>query len=82
MGWHREVTVENIVALRDRFHLVLAEHRIASVLAYVAIYAVAGVPQPAWLPDRDGDGRLAVRLARRRHGRRGRRDDRAPPRCS
>src|SRR4051812_21455701 len=23
MGWHREVTVENIVALRDRFHVVL-----------------------------------------------------------
>jgi len=40
MGWHREVTAENIVALRDRFHFILAEHRIASVIAYVAIYAV------------------------------------------
>jgi uncharacterized membrane protein YdjX (TVP38/TMEM64 family) len=40
MGWHREVTVENIVALRDRFHFILAEHRVASVLAYVAVYAV------------------------------------------
>jgi uncharacterized membrane protein YdjX (TVP38/TMEM64 family) len=40
MGWHRELTAENIVALRDRFHHVLAEHRVASVLAYVAVYAV------------------------------------------
>jgi uncharacterized membrane protein YdjX (TVP38/TMEM64 family) len=40
MGWHREVTAENIVALRDRFHVVLAEHAVASVLAYVAVYAV------------------------------------------
>ena len=40
MGWHREVTAENIVALRDRFHGVLAEHATASVLAYVAVYAI------------------------------------------
>ena len=39
MGWHREVTAENIVALRDRFHHVLAEHCVVSVLAYMAIYA-------------------------------------------
>ncbi len=38
MGWHREVNVENIVALRDHFHVVLAEHRVASVLAFVALY--------------------------------------------
>ena len=38
MGWHREVTVDNIVALRDRFHVVLTEHRVASVLAFVALY--------------------------------------------
>ena len=38
MGWHREVTVDNIVALRDRFQVVLAEHRVASVLAFVALY--------------------------------------------
>jgi uncharacterized membrane protein YdjX (TVP38/TMEM64 family) len=38
IGWHREVTVENIVALRDRFHVVLTEHRVASVLAFVALY--------------------------------------------
>jgi uncharacterized membrane protein YdjX (TVP38/TMEM64 family) len=41
MGWHREVTVENIVALRDRFHVVLTEHRVASVLAFVALYVGA-----------------------------------------
>jgi uncharacterized membrane protein YdjX (TVP38/TMEM64 family) len=39
MGWHREVTAENIVALRDRFHLVLAQHPVASVIGYVAVYA-------------------------------------------
>ncbi len=41
MGWHRKVTVENIVALRDHFHVVLAEHRVVSVLAFVALYAGA-----------------------------------------
>jgi uncharacterized membrane protein YdjX (TVP38/TMEM64 family) len=40
MGWHRQVSAENIVALRDHFHLVLAEHCVAAVLAYVAVYAV------------------------------------------
>jgi uncharacterized membrane protein YdjX (TVP38/TMEM64 family) len=39
MGWHREVTAENIVALRDRFHHLLAEHCVVSVLAYMAVYA-------------------------------------------
>src|SRR5438874_2083938 len=34
MGWHRKVTVENIVALRDHFHVVLAEHRVVSILAF------------------------------------------------
>jgi uncharacterized membrane protein YdjX (TVP38/TMEM64 family) len=40
MGWHRQVTAENIVALRDRFHFILAEHPFLSVTAYVVIYAV------------------------------------------
>lgn len=39
MGWHRQVTAENIVALRDRFHFVLAEHPFLSVAVYVATYA-------------------------------------------
>jgi uncharacterized membrane protein YdjX (TVP38/TMEM64 family) len=41
MGWHREITVENIVALREQFHHILAEHRALSVLAYVAVYVLA-----------------------------------------
>jgi uncharacterized membrane protein YdjX (TVP38/TMEM64 family) len=47
MGWHREVTAENVVALRDRFHGALAEHPIGSVLAYIAIYvALAALSLP------------------------------------
>jgi len=38
MGWHREVTLENIVALRDRFHHVLDAHKVLSVLVYIAFY--------------------------------------------
>jgi uncharacterized membrane protein YdjX (TVP38/TMEM64 family) len=41
MGWHRDVTVENIVALRDRFHLILTAHRAVSVLAFIALYITA-----------------------------------------
>jgi uncharacterized membrane protein YdjX (TVP38/TMEM64 family) len=41
MGWHRHVTIENIVQLHDRFHVVLAEHPVASVLAYMVIYIAA-----------------------------------------
>lgn len=40
-GWHHLVTVENIVLLRDRFHTVLSEHPVASVLAYIALYIAA-----------------------------------------
>jgi len=40
MGWHRTLTVENVVALRDRFHGVLAEHCVAAVVAYTAAYAL------------------------------------------
>ena len=38
MGWHREVTLENIVALRDRFHHVLDAHKVLSVVLYIAFY--------------------------------------------
>ncbi len=41
MGWHRQATVENIIALRDRFHHILAEHAVLAVLIYVAIYVCA-----------------------------------------
>jgi len=40
-GWHQQVTLEGIVAQRDRFHHFLAENATVSVLAYMAIYAVA-----------------------------------------
>ena len=41
MGWHREVTLEDIVALRGRLHMVLAQHQVASVLVYVVAYVLA-----------------------------------------
>jgi len=41
LGWHREVTLENIVALRDRFHHVLAGHRVLAVLVYILVYVCA-----------------------------------------
>ena len=41
MGWHREVGLENIVALRDRFHDMLTERRGLSVLLYIAVYVCA-----------------------------------------
>lgn len=41
LGWHNHLTLENIVALRDRFHGVLASHPALSVAAFMAIYVVA-----------------------------------------
>jgi uncharacterized membrane protein YdjX (TVP38/TMEM64 family) len=41
MGWHHAITLENIVAQRDRFHHVLAKHSILPVLVYVLIYIAA-----------------------------------------
>jgi uncharacterized membrane protein YdjX (TVP38/TMEM64 family) len=40
-GWHHQLTLENVVVQRDRFHDLLAEHAALSVLAYVAVYALA-----------------------------------------
>jgi uncharacterized membrane protein YdjX (TVP38/TMEM64 family) len=40
-GWHRQLTLENIVAVRDRFQLFLADHRLLAVIAYIAAYTVA-----------------------------------------
>ena len=40
-GWHHQLTLENVVVQRDRFHQFLAEHAVLSVLAYVAVYALA-----------------------------------------
>ena len=50
MGWHRAITLENIVALRDRFHVVLHAHPVLSVLVYVLVYvAVATLSLPGGL---------------------------------
>jgi uncharacterized membrane protein YdjX (TVP38/TMEM64 family) len=40
MGWHREVTLENVVALHDRFHDVLDAHRALSVMIYIVLYVL------------------------------------------
>jgi uncharacterized membrane protein YdjX (TVP38/TMEM64 family) len=42
MGWHHAITLENIVALRDRFHDLLAKHSVLAVLIYVAVYVTVG----------------------------------------
>jgi uncharacterized membrane protein YdjX (TVP38/TMEM64 family) len=41
LGWHNHLSLENVVAQRDRFHGVLAAHPILSVAAYMAIYMVS-----------------------------------------
>jgi uncharacterized membrane protein YdjX (TVP38/TMEM64 family) len=38
MGWYRQISLENIVSARDRFHDMLAEHTIVAVLIYIAVY--------------------------------------------
>jgi len=40
-GAYRQVTLENMVLLHDRFHRVLADHPVVSVAAYVALYISA-----------------------------------------
>jgi uncharacterized membrane protein YdjX (TVP38/TMEM64 family) len=50
MGWHGTITLENIIAWRDRSHLLLAEHPVLSVLVYVLIYVtVATLSLPGGL---------------------------------
>jgi uncharacterized membrane protein YdjX (TVP38/TMEM64 family) len=41
MGGHELLTLENVVAQRDRFHSHLAQHRAVAVFSYVLIYALA-----------------------------------------
>jgi len=38
MGWHRAITLENVVTWRDHFHLVLNAHPVLSLLLYVLVY--------------------------------------------
>jgi uncharacterized membrane protein YdjX (TVP38/TMEM64 family) len=40
-GWHRELTLENVATLRERFQDFLNNHKVASLLAYIAVYAGA-----------------------------------------
>jgi uncharacterized membrane protein YdjX (TVP38/TMEM64 family) len=50
MGWHRAITLENVVAWRDRFHLVLNTHPVLSVVVYVLVYiTVATLSLPGGL---------------------------------
>jgi uncharacterized membrane protein YdjX (TVP38/TMEM64 family) len=39
-GWHHHVTLETVVAQRDRFHEVMAANITLSVLVYIAVYAL------------------------------------------
>ncbi len=41
MGWHREITLENVVTFRDRFHGLLARHAFLALLAFVVVYIIA-----------------------------------------
>lgn len=41
MGWHRHASLETVVALRERFHHMLAAHNALAILAYIVIYSVA-----------------------------------------
>lgn len=41
LGWHNHLSLETIVAQRDRFQAVLAQWPILSLLAYVTIYALS-----------------------------------------
>lgn len=40
-GWHRYLSLENIVAARDRFQGLLTEHLLVALLGYIAVYAAA-----------------------------------------
>jgi uncharacterized membrane protein YdjX (TVP38/TMEM64 family) len=50
MGWHHQLTLENIVALRDRFHTVLTEHKLRCIFIYFCAYVcVAALSLPGGL---------------------------------
>jgi len=40
-GWHRHLTLENVVAARDRFQGLLTDHLLLAVIGYIALYAAA-----------------------------------------
>jgi len=38
LGWHEHVTLGNVVTFRDRFHSILDQHRVSTLIAYVLAY--------------------------------------------
>src|SRR5262245_66243751 len=40
LGWHEHITLGNVVTFRDRFHLILNEHRISTLVAYILAYVL------------------------------------------
>src|SRR6476659_2830971 len=38
LGWHENLTLGNVVTFRDRFHSILHQHRISTLIAYIAAY--------------------------------------------
>ena len=40
-GWHKQLRLENVVAIRDAFQAFLGSNRVLALLAYVAVYALA-----------------------------------------
>jgi uncharacterized membrane protein YdjX (TVP38/TMEM64 family) len=38
LGWHEHITLGNVVTFRDRFHSILHQHRISTLIAYIAAY--------------------------------------------
>jgi uncharacterized membrane protein YdjX (TVP38/TMEM64 family) len=39
-GWHHHISLETVVAYRDRFHEILAANAVLSLIAYVALYTL------------------------------------------
>jgi uncharacterized membrane protein YdjX (TVP38/TMEM64 family) len=40
-GLHKQLTLENVVSIRDRFQSVVSEHKVLAAFAYIVIYAAA-----------------------------------------
>ncbi len=40
LGWHRLITLDNVVAMRDRFHGFLSQHMLLSLLIYMGLYVL------------------------------------------
>jgi uncharacterized membrane protein YdjX (TVP38/TMEM64 family) len=40
LGWHEHITLNNVVTFRDRFHLMLHQHRVSTLVAYIMAYVL------------------------------------------